>query len=85
VHSFGQSAPTILTDATEAERFVRRLDRTVDLLELAVASTTLATLALEVHIERSGKDNHAQGMSETAHWLQSRLEQLVELWKTLED
>ena len=57
----------------------------MDLLELAVASTTLATLALEVHIERSGKDSHAEAMSETAHWLQSRLAQLVELWKSLDD
>ena len=83
--SFRETAPTILTNVTEAERFVRRLDRTVDLLELAAASTALATLALEAHIELGGKDSRADAMLETAQWLRSRLVQLIELLKTVED
>jgi hypothetical protein len=85
VPSFGETAPTILTDVTEAERFTRRLDRASDLLELAASGTALATLALDVHLEHEGKDNHAQALLETAYWLQSRLDQLVELWKALEE
>ena len=83
--SFEQTAPAILTDVSEAERFVRRLDRTVDLMELAASSTALATLALDIHMKREGKDNHARAMLETAYWLQSRLSELVELWKSLEE
>jgi hypothetical protein len=85
VSSFGQTAPTILTDSTEADRLVRQLDRTVDLMELAASSAALAALALDVYVEREGKDNHAQAMLETANWLRSRLMQGVELWKTVED
>jgi hypothetical protein len=85
VSSFGQTAPTILTDVTEGERFVRRLDRPMDLMELASSSAALAELALEIYLEREGKDNHARAMLETAHWLQSRLSELVELWKSLDD
>jgi hypothetical protein len=82
--SFRETAPTLLTDVGEAERFVRRLDSAPDLMELATSSTALATLPLDVHLEREGKGNHAQAMLETAYWLQSRLDQLVTLWKTLE-
>jgi hypothetical protein len=85
VPSFGETAPRILTDVTEAERFVRRLDRPSDLMELAASSAALATLALDVHMKRERKDNHAWAMLETAYWLQSRLSELVELWKSLDE
>ena len=54
-------------------------------MEAAASSTALATLALDIHLEREGKDNHAHALLETAHWLQSQVDGLVELWKTLED
>jgi hypothetical protein len=84
VASFQESAPLVLTDVTAAERFVRELDRRSDVMEVAAASAALATLALDLHLRREDKDNHAQALLETAYWLQTRLASLVELWKTLE-
>ena len=83
--SFAETAPTVLTDIIDAKRFVRGLDKPSDLMEAAASSTALATLALDIHLEREGKDNHAHALLETAHWLQSQVDGLVELWKALED
>jgi len=60
VPSFAETAPTVLTDISEAKRFVRGLDKASDLMEAAASSTALATLALDIHLEREGKDNHAR-------------------------
>jgi len=49
-----------------------RLDMSLHLMEVAASSSALATLALDIHLEREGKDNHARAMLETAYWLQSR-------------
>ena len=83
--SLAGTAPTVLTDISDAKRFVRGLDKPSDLMEAAASSTALATHALDIHLEREGKDNHAHALLETAHWLQSQVDGLVELWKTLED
>jgi hypothetical protein len=84
VPSFAETAPTVLTDVSDAKRFVRGLDKAGDLMEAAASSTALATLALDTHLEREGKDDHAQALLETAYWLQSQIDGLVELRKTLE-
>jgi hypothetical protein len=84
VPSFRKTAPKLLTDVSEAEGFVRRLDKASDLMELAASSTALATLALDVHLEREEKDSHARALLETGYWLQSRLASLAELWESLE-
>lgn len=50
--SFAETAPTVLTDINDAKRFVRGLDKASDLMEAAASSTALATLALDIHLER---------------------------------
>jgi hypothetical protein len=84
VPSFHETAPLILTDVRAAERFVRRLDRRLDVMEVAASSAALTMLALDLHLRREGKDNHAETLLESAYWLQTRLASLVELWKGLE-
>jgi hypothetical protein len=54
-------------------------------IETACSAPRLATLALDVHLAREGKDNHAQATLKTAHWLQRRLAELVEVWRAIED
>jgi hypothetical protein len=55
VPSFAETAPTVLTDISEAKRFVRGLDQASDLMEAAASSTALATLALDIHLQREGR------------------------------
>jgi hypothetical protein len=82
--SFCEIAPEVMKDLDAAKRLAGSLDRTSDLMELACASAALATLALDVHLRREGKDNHAAAFLETAEWLQDRLASMVELWRELE-
>ena len=82
--SFHETAPPVLTVVRAAELFVRQLDRRSDVMEVAASSAAVATLALDLHLRREDKDNHAQALLETAYWLQTRLASLVELWQTLE-
>jgi hypothetical protein len=81
---FAQAAPQILTDIEAARGFVRSLDRASDLIEAACAAAVLVMLALDAHLEREGKDNHALALLETAQWLHARLAQLLEVWKTVQ-
>jgi hypothetical protein len=84
VSSFEETAPAILRDMNAAKAFVQGLQKPSDLMEVACSSTTLATLALDVHLKREGKDNHAAEFLRLAYWLQVRLGDLVEVWKRIE-
>jgi hypothetical protein len=53
-------------------------------MEAACAAALLVMLALDAHLERVGKDNHALALLETAQWLHARLAELLEVWKTVE-
>jgi hypothetical protein len=83
--SFAETAPPILTDIEAARGFIRSLDRASDLMEAACAPAVLVMLALDAHLEREGKDNHALALLETAQLLHARLAQLLEVWKTVEE
>jgi hypothetical protein len=84
MNAFRDGAPEILREIEAAKVFVNGLDEASDLIEVACSSATLATLALDVHLKREGKDNHARAFLETAYWLQVRLAELVEVWKAIE-
>ena len=49
-----------------------------------VAGAALATMALDRHLGREGKDNHARALLESAHRLQLRLAEMADLWAQLE-
>jgi hypothetical protein len=83
--SFVETAPPILSDIEAARSFIRELDRASDLMEAGCSAAVLVLLVLDAHLERVGKDNHAQALLETAQWLHARLAQLVEVWKTVEE
>lgn len=84
ISDFADTAPEILRDIEAARRFVLRLESPGDLMEVACSSAALATLALDVHLQREGKDNHARAYLGAAHSLQTRLAELVEVWRDAE-
>jgi hypothetical protein len=84
VTTFGDSAPEVLLDIEAARRFIGGLDEASDLIEAACSSAALATLALDTHLKREGKDNHARAYLEAAYELQCRLSEFAELWRALE-
>jgi hypothetical protein len=51
---------------------------------LAHACSVMTCLALEEHLQREGKDNHAAAFLDVARYLEHRTAQLEALWRDIE-
>jgi hypothetical protein len=59
VPSLLESAPTVMKEQEAVESFVSELEASSDLMALAHVCSVMTCLALEEHLRREGKDNHA--------------------------
>jgi hypothetical protein len=66
------------------ESFVSGLEGPSDLMALAHACSVMTCLALEEHLRREGKDNHAAAFLDVACYLQERTAQLEAIWRDIE-
>jgi hypothetical protein len=71
VPSFLESAPTVMKEQDAVESFVSGLAASSDLMALAHVCSVMVCLALEEHLRREGKDNHAATFLEVARYLES--------------
>ena len=82
--SFLESAPTVLKEQEAVESFVSGLEAATDLMALAHACSVMTCLALEEHVRREGKDNHAATFLDVARYPEERMAQLAALWRDIE-
>jgi hypothetical protein len=75
VPSFLESAPTVMMEQDAVESFVSGLAAS-DLMALAHASSVMTCLALEEHLRREGKDNHAATFLDVGQYLEEQTAQL---------
>jgi hypothetical protein len=84
VPSFLESAPTVMNDQEAMDSFVAGLEASSDLMALANACSVMTCLALDEHLQRKGKDNHAAVFLDVARYLEERTAQLEAIWRDIE-
>jgi hypothetical protein len=67
-----------------ARSLVSALDASSDLMALAHACSVMTCLALDEHLRRKGKDNHAAAFLDVARYLEERTAQLEAVWREIE-
>jgi hypothetical protein len=84
VPSFLESAPIVMKEQDAVESFVSEREAPSDLMALAHACSVMICLALDEHLRREGKDNHAAAFLDVARYLEERTAQLRAIWRDIE-